>query len=329
MVHGGGCPGFHDPNAKWIWNTPYGASWATTNIRVPFFYKYITNGELDIVVNCIADNTANIYINGSLIGEANGGWGGAGFFLNGKFKKGGNYIVIDAMNWGNDPNPAGILATVYNKDTNQTLFSTNQSWAIYNPMNSNENMNLGSISSSQYLMADNGGALETDYFWCPSKNTNIAVTYPGGYQAINKGTSNANQRFRFKKCKPGRNPLGGADSWVSTGASDEERVIRSGDIIAIYSPHNNRVYDCAWGPESPCTQQPFPPPGGNWGTPMKIFIESGSVGEKINITFTVYFTRMWYGKWDESKSLVCDNSQCKGANVYNKYAFKFVPVQVN
>ena len=197
---------------------------------------------------------------------------------------------------------------------------------LYIPMNTYDKNIYYKKSASNFLMADNGNAVDSDYFWCPSNDMNLAVTYPGGYQAI-KSRANVQQRFRIKKCKPGRNPLAGANSWVPTSASDEERIIRGGDIIAIYSPQNNKVYDCAWGPASPCSHQPFPPPGGNWGTPMKIFIESGSVGEKINLSFVVYFTRMLQARWNNSKSIMCNNSECKGVSIDNKSTFKFKLVE--
>ena len=179
------------------------------------------------------------------------------------------------------------------------------------------------VKKSNFLMADDGSD-NTSYFWTLSSNKNMAVTYPGGFK--NADINNIQQKFRIKRCKPGFNPLGGVNSWFPTNASKQDRIIRSGDIIAIYSPQNNKVYDCAWGPGQPCSHQPFPPPGGNWGTPMKIHVQSGSNGDKVDLSFVVYFTRMWYARWNTQKSLNCNNTNCKGIDISQKTTFKFRPI---
>ena len=218
-------------------------------------------------------------------------------------------------------NPSNNICDLYKFDDDTiATYQCNQ------PMIKNENENnvVMNNTDNKYLMADNGNANESDYFLSPFGDTKLAVTYPGGFQNINR--NNVMQRFRLKKCRPGRNPLGGASSWYPTNASEEERTIRGGDIVALYSPQNNKVYDCAWGPGQPCSQQPFPPPGGNWGSPMKIHIESGSDGEKVNLTFVTYFTRMWHFRWNSSLSIRCDRSQCRGVHISQRTKFRFQPL---
>ena len=179
---------------------------------------------------------------------------------------------------------------------------------------------------NKFLMADNGIRNESDYYWCNSNNSNLVVTSPapGGFKYLNK--NNRRQHFTFKKCKPRMNPLGGSNSWYPTNASINNRILRNGDIIAIYNPYYGKTYDCAWN--SGCSMQPFPPPGGNWGTPYRIYSTSRKYGESILNTDTIYFDRMWHLRWDSNRSIQCNNSNCKGGStrMNQRTYFRFKPI---
>ncbi|CAK0831006.1 unnamed protein product [Prorocentrum cordatum] len=56
--------------------------------------------------------------------------------------------------------------------------------------------------------------------------------------------------------------LGYDSAWTSTTSA-----LLSGDVVAWHNKQSGRVYDCAHGG---CTYQPYPPPGGHWGTPYRI-----------------------------------------------------------
>merc|ERR1719183_621869 len=74
---------------------------------------------------------------------------------------------------------------------------------------------------------------------------------------------------------------------------------------------SSRVYDCAWGT---CTQQVFPPPGGNWGTPYKIIKVGAATGSSIYLGDDVYFYGMQHRNWAENHIINCDASKCDGSS---------------
>lgn len=301
-----------------------------------------TGGKNPLIVKCPA----------WISGPNGGGLGGLGVCnslnpVTGIFKDpknnfyGGAEIVIENKSWG----PLINSSSTYNLIRSDKLnLQERKSWgAIYNQYGTLlANGKLKVVRESdgmtwylskldkEYLFADNGSNIDTAYLWVPNNNTSLAVTYPGGLKNLDGGLQ---QRFYFKKCIPGRNPLGGGGNWYSENASLNDRILRGGDIISIYSHQNNRSYDCAWGPQQPCSKQPFPPPGGNWGTPYKIWIESASDGGRGNIVNSwtnttpgavVYFERMWYGRFPgrNLKSIICNTNNCYGSN-YDEGKFRF------
>lgn len=158
----------------------------------------------------------------------------------------------------------------------------------------------------------------TPIYWKPFNNNNLAVSFPRGYQRLNR--NNLNQVFEIKKGgKIGGSVLGNPRAWYNR----PNQTLKHQDIVSIYNPRNAKSYDCAWGPRSPCSMQPFPPPGGNWGTPYRIYSLNGKPGEIIRQNSPIYFDRMWQNRWNTGKSLNCNTSRCKGLNMNQRSLFQF------
>ena len=230
--------------------------------------------------------------------------------------------MCKAIRWINNSKECNLL-TSCNKHNNDSRWSHIKD---INKINTNT-----CPQKPIYLMADGGGNASQgpSYFWSPSYNMRLAVTgpAPGGFKSTNK--NNVLQRFRFKKCKPGRNPLGGANNWYNTSASLNNRIIKHGDIVSVLNSQYGKVYDCAWN--NGCSMQRFPPPAGHWGTPYRIYSLGSSHGKPIKITDTVYFDRMRNYKWDSNKSLYCNTAICKGGSttMNQRTNFRFTPVYPN
>lgn len=124
MAPWGPCPGFNDSTANWIWSQDGSDISAQANIKVKFQKIYTVPTDQRINLYVIADNTSNVSLNGTNIGPAIGGWGGAGNKIPLDLKAGDNLIEIVAINEG--IGPAGLLASAY--DTNPASFHTDSSW---------------------------------------------------------------------------------------------------------------------------------------------------------------------------------------------------------
>merc|ERR1740129_930253 len=77
-------------------------------------------------------------------------------------------------------------------------------------------------------------------------------------------------------------------TWTSSG-SHLAAVIKTCDVVALWIVSVGLVQDCAG---SHCTQQPYPPPAGHWGTAYKPRIEGQGCGVVITAGASVYFERM-------------------------------------
>eukprot|EP01046_Picozoa_sp_COSAG06_P019983 COSAG06_NODE_1444_length_9453_cov_2.850438_7_plen_940_part_00 len=131
------------------------------------------------------------------------------------------------------------------------------------------------------------------------ENPDEAVQWPNGFTAAEAGAES--QIFQFPKLMAG--PLeggglsAGQDAWAHDGASEP---LLHGDVVAWYHPAADQVYDCAHGA---CSHQPFPLPGGHWGSPYRIYQLGRSIGEAIHLCEPVYFDRMYGGVFNEEYSL--------------------------
>jgi hypothetical protein len=153
----------------------------------------------------------------------------------------------------------------------------------------------------------------------------VTLTAAGGAQLDWSGSgrisaSAANNVWQMKKCISGvcsSGALGSAGQWTtSTSAASE---LMTCDVVAWYNTHSNRVYDCAHGT---CTSQPFPLPGGHWGSPYKIRKEGAACGQPItNGESGIYFSRMYSGVFVDSYYLACSGSTCGGTTDGTKTSF--------
>lgn len=87
--------------------------------------------------------------------------------------------------------------------------------------------------------------------------------------------------------------LGG--SWTLT----EDTAIQSGAVVSWYNSAVQHVADCAGGS---CTAQPFPIPGGHWGSPYRVWKVDNNgqriEGGDLHVGDRVVFARMYHGLWN-------------------------------
>lgn len=156
----GKCDEFLDQNAEWIWSSPNAINKVEANKVFAFIYKYNNNSSenIEAIINVIVDDSGEIYLNNEKIGNQRGGWGGSGGNFNIILKPGENVFVIKAVNLGSGENPAGLLATVVDKEKN-ILFSSNATWK-YTDKSEGLDIGLGIgkelTQSSNGLMNDDG-----------------------------------------------------------------------------------------------------------------------------------------------------------------------------
>lgn len=150
----GKCDEFLDQNAEWIWSSPNARNKVEANKIVAFIYKYNNNSSQNIeaIINIILDNSGEIYLNNEKIGNQNGGWGGSGGNFNIVLKPGENIFVIKAVNLGSSENPAGLLATVVDKEKN-ILFSSNATWKY---TDKSEGLDIGLGIGKELTQSTNG-----------------------------------------------------------------------------------------------------------------------------------------------------------------------------
>jgi hypothetical protein len=118
---------FADQGASWIWNDPNAASSAAANVCVNFNKVVRVSRATPVTVHVIADDWSDLRVNGKLVGDANGGWGGADYpKLAATLVPGRNVIQIQARNGGG---PAGVIASIVSNDGSGVLAHTDAAWA--------------------------------------------------------------------------------------------------------------------------------------------------------------------------------------------------------
>ena len=161
----GECPGFLDQNANWIWFTPSANNEAPGKSfgSVSFSYNWynIQSSNIDATINVIVDNQTYIKVNNINVGEYSGGYGTSGGIFNITLKPGENNFLFNAQNYGDTPNPAGLLVTVVDGNKN-VLFSSGKGWKY----NKKDSLNKLITSSDECSKA--GGS---SYNYCPDTGT--------------------------------------------------------------------------------------------------------------------------------------------------------------
>ena len=80
-------------------------------------------------LHVIVDNHAEVWHNGSKVGEVNGGWLGPDYSkIAVSLVPGNNRFDIVASNTGNVENAAGLLAALKRDSDGQILLKTDKSW---------------------------------------------------------------------------------------------------------------------------------------------------------------------------------------------------------
>ena len=121
------------------------------------------------------------------------------------------------------------------------------------------------------------------------------LAWSGGLNTAS--ASDTSQQWRLTKCSGaacGSNGgLGNNALWAKTTGA-----LVTCDVITLRNVQSGKVKDCAHGG---CSDQPWPPPGGHWGTPGKV-MKAGSVacGVAIKSSDSIWFAGMKGGKWPSS-----------------------------
>ena len=115
---------FADKGAVWIWNEAGAASNAAVGVCIDFNTVVTVEVATDVTFHIIADDRSDLRVNGRLVGDANGGWGGGYAQLTTLLTPGRNVVQIQVQNGGG---PAGLLATIV--DSSGTVIAhTDGSW---------------------------------------------------------------------------------------------------------------------------------------------------------------------------------------------------------
>eukprot|EP00418_Pyrodinium_bahamense_P075427 CAMPEP_0179067916 /NCGR_PEP_ID=MMETSP0796-20121207/29739_1 /TAXON_ID=73915 /ORGANISM="Pyrodinium bahamense, Strain pbaha01" /LENGTH=620 /DNA_ID=CAMNT_0020764967 /DNA_START=1 /DNA_END=1863 /DNA_ORIENTATION=+ len=150
-----------------------------------------------------------------------------------------------------------------------------------------------------------------------------SVTWGSGLQP---SSSASTQSWHLRKCSgtDASSCLGKNEAWTSTTSA-----IVSGDVVAWENDASGKVYDCAG---ASCSQQPFPPPSGHWGTPFRIFKvdaagEAAAAGTPISLGDSVYFYGMQSSRWAPGHIINCGETQCGGSasNTISGSLFSVLP----
>ena len=121
--------------AKWIWsNTPALSSPAQ---EIVYFRKSFSLETLPSEAYCIAtcDNEFTLWVNGKRVSEGKDWTQPATANLHGHLKRGRNLIIIKAVNQGNAPNPAGLIAEILFRNgptENWQVINSNADWEFTN-----------------------------------------------------------------------------------------------------------------------------------------------------------------------------------------------------
>jgi hypothetical protein len=70
--------------------------------------------------------------------------------------------------------------------------------------------------------------------------------------------------------------------------------------VAWHHPMADKIYDCS---SSTCSQQALPVGAGQWGSPYRIYLLDGIVGDPIYFGDSVYFDRMLSSTFSADSSL--------------------------
>ncbi len=100
------------PDAFWIWSAAHGASGVPPGTNWLRRVVVLPTVPSEAVVHVHADNAARVFLNGKRIqGTDAGDWSQPGVYhLKDGWRAGTNVIGIEAINGGDGPNPAGVLA---------------------------------------------------------------------------------------------------------------------------------------------------------------------------------------------------------------------------
>ncbi|OYV74866.1 MAG: hypothetical protein B7Z66_15020 [Chromatiales bacterium 21-64-14] len=117
---------FADKGASWIWNDRNAASNAASGVCINFNKVVHVARMTPVTVHIIADDYSDLRVNGELVGDANGGWGGGNYpKLAATLVPGRNVIQIQARNAGG---PAGLIASVISDADGSVIEHTDASW---------------------------------------------------------------------------------------------------------------------------------------------------------------------------------------------------------
>ena len=125
---------FPDTNAKWIWYVSNAQKSAPVNTGSPitfiYGYNYAGSSYVNATVYALNDDSGDWYLNSIKQSTVKGGWDNV---QNSRFditlSPGMNYLQCVAIN---NSGPAGLIATVIRKDTNEVLFNSNSDWKFTN-----------------------------------------------------------------------------------------------------------------------------------------------------------------------------------------------------
>lgn len=123
----GACPKFKDRTAKWIWSSIKAEEGAGANIAIKLQKIFNSTVAQTGKIYGMVDDNSIVYINGTKVGEINGGWGDGDIpVLNLPLTAGENLLEIIATNRGG---PAGFIAAIYDAaETSPPLSHTDSSW---------------------------------------------------------------------------------------------------------------------------------------------------------------------------------------------------------
>ena len=119
-----GVKSFVDTGALWIWNEAGAASTAAVGVCIDFNTVVTVEAATDVTFHIIADDRSDLRVNGRLVGDANGGWGGGYAQLTTLLSPGRNVVQIQGRNGGG---PAGLLASIVDS-AGTVIAHTDGSW---------------------------------------------------------------------------------------------------------------------------------------------------------------------------------------------------------
>ena len=143
--------------AQWIWYLPNAHLGAAEQYHSEeMLYAYLSSNEINAKIYISIDDFAEVFANNQSIGTAKGNYN----LINFKIYKGLNKIIVKGVNWSHR---AGCILSVYNKDNNNHLFSSNTDWRYRDgtvPDNYNLNWNIGTGYSNEINIKRNRSYLK-------------------------------------------------------------------------------------------------------------------------------------------------------------------------